>query len=72
VRIGRQWKYVGTKTHVQLELAVAFGQDVSKPAREKRPYADVKVLFYYAWGSPNAKRALLQSWAYPSPSTTSS
>jgi glutaredoxin 3 len=61
-RTGRQWKHLRTQTRAQPEPALA-SQDVPKPTREKRPYADVKVLFYYAWWCPQCTkaRALLQS-----------
>jgi glutaredoxin len=62
-RTRAQWKHVGTRTRAQPEPASASRQAVAKPAREKRPYADVKVLFYYAWWCPHCTRAraLLQS-----------
>ena len=62
-RTGAQWNYVSTQTRAQPESAPAPQQDVPKPVRDKRPYADVKVLFYYAWWNPECTkaRALLQS-----------
>jgi glutaredoxin 3 len=62
-RTGRTWKYVATQTRAQPEPALASHPDVPKPVRDKRPYADVKALLYYAWGCPQCTkaRALLQS-----------
>ena len=62
-RTGRQWKLVRTQTRAQPEPAPAPRQDVPKPVRDKRPYADVKVLFYYTSWCPQCTkaRALLQS-----------
>jgi glutaredoxin len=61
-RTAAQWKYLSKQTRAQFESAPATRQDVPKLVRDNRPYADVKVLFYYASWCPHCTaRALLKS-----------